>query len=68
MRFFLTFCDWHADPIIANEVWKTGVDFEYISLQVILGPFMLIYLGFGLIYLCHYTSTLVGHAQLGYNL
>ena len=29
---------------------------------------MLIYIGFGLIYLCHYTSTLVGHAQLGYNL
>ena len=52
MRFFLTFCDWHADPIIANEVLKIGVDIEYIALQIIIKLILDLcnaqYLGFGL--------------------
>ena len=72
MRFFLTFCDWHADPIIANEVLKIGVDIEYIALQIIIKLILDLcnaqYLGFGLFILRPYTCTLVGHAQLRYTL
>ena len=63
MRFFLTFCDWHADPIIANEVLKIGVDIEYIGLQIIIKLILDLcnaqYLGFGLFILRPYTCTFV---------